>query len=841
MNTVRSSGQVIWHELITTDPVAAGAFYSKVVSRVTQVSGLGGYTFLMSEKSKCAGIKRLDADNPRWLPQWVPYISAADMDRSIRSAEQMGARVLISPTEISGVGRLAILSDPQSCTFGICTPDPDISKLNVGASAFSWHELATTDVEAATIFYSKLFGWSKSVAHDMGAMGSYQLISHDGLDIAGIYKLPDNSNPSHWLSYVQVPDAVEATQAARSHGGRVLNGPMEVPGGSWITMMLDPQGATFAVVQAAESSVRQPQDTLIEPKTGRLEINSEAPSSGAQSRAQSDESQYGGALRFTREAADDELCLNVEDYASAVAKLFASADEGEFCLAVFGPWGRGKTFLLRQVDRALQTMTRGYRTINFSAWKYPSAPEVWVHLYEEFAKVAFEGPWYRALPNIVRAGVAKHGSGPLLWSYALLAFGLFPLGTILGVADSVVEHLYPFIGVIGFVLLITLVTGIRRTKARLSHRFLTPNRHSEKLGLQATIGSDLRNLLTGWIPDNALRGAFTYLYALISAGLIVAIVVRFAQGAEFEYLARKYLGLSIVGGMLATIEIGLVIVVGALLMAVLYWLRHGGASPRKILLVVDDLDRCKPEHLLSVMESIKLLIEDPEISRRIQVAMLLEEDVLKHAIFEKYGHLTDEGRASLLRTQYRADLLIWENEEKIFTAHLRLPVLAKSELHDLIEAFSGRRREREGRGELSEASAGHVAINAGEVEIRTTSRSFPNGIRRLGEPISGDAPQSHGVASTRILEKNEIDAILAALDTSTGTRATLGPRAIRAFIFRYQLARLLLNTLAIRWEPIMLAKSLAERAFAAQPAAPAPISANLSDEQKMQRVVDQVC
>ena len=97
---------------------------------------------------------------------------------------------------------------------------------------------------------------------------------------------------------------------------------------------------------------------------------------------------WGGGLKFVREAGDDELCLNVEDYANAVAQLYSSADDGEFCLAVFGPWGRGKTFLMRRVGRALQILGRGYRTIHFSAWRYPSAPEVWVHLYEEFAKGA---------------------------------------------------------------------------------------------------------------------------------------------------------------------------------------------------------------------------------------------------------------------------------------------------------------------------------------------------------------------------------------------------------------------------------------------------------------------
>ena len=91
------------------------------------------------------------------------------------------------------------------------------------------------------------------------------------------------------------------------------------------------------------------------------------------------------------------------------------------------------------------------------------------------------------------------------------------------------------------------------------------------------------------------------------------------------------------------------------------------------------------------------------------------------------------------------------------------------------------------------------------------------------------------------MEEAKVNAILAALDAESGTRTTLGLRAVRAFIFRYQLARLLLNTLEIKWEPEILSKSLAERSFGrVRDTVPAPVSADLTDEQKLQRVVDQV-
>ena len=253
------------------------------------------------------------------------------------------------------------------------------------------------------------------------------------------------------------------------------------------------------------------------------------------------------------------------------------------------------------------------------------------------------------MPNVVRAGVIKHGARPLLWAYALFAIGLIPLGTLFSAAHSVIAALYPIIGLIGFVLLVTLFTGIRRTKARLSHEYLTASRHGEKLGLQATIGEDLRALLMGWIPSRVFGLGFIVWYSLITATLIAAVLLRLAQGPELERLAKTFLDWTLVGGALLSVQVGLAIAITAFLVCLFFWLRIGGASPNKILLVVDDLDRCKPEHLLSVMESIKLLIDDPDISRRVQVAMLLEEDVLNHAIFAKYGHLTGQEPCKTLR------------------------------------------------------------------------------------------------------------------------------------------------------------------------------------------------
>jgi uncharacterized protein len=59
---------------------------------------------------------------------------------------------------------------------------------------------------------------------------------------------PDNVPASSWTFYVNVDGLDAAVGRIGGKGGRVVTGPMEVPGGSWIVQAVDPQGAGFALV-----------------------------------------------------------------------------------------------------------------------------------------------------------------------------------------------------------------------------------------------------------------------------------------------------------------------------------------------------------------------------------------------------------------------------------------------------------------------------------------------------------------------------------------------------------------------------------------------------------------
>lgn len=50
-------------------------------------------------------------------PIWSGYITADDVDASLKIATDLGGELLMSPQDIAGVGRFAFLKDPQGALF----------------------------------------------------------------------------------------------------------------------------------------------------------------------------------------------------------------------------------------------------------------------------------------------------------------------------------------------------------------------------------------------------------------------------------------------------------------------------------------------------------------------------------------------------------------------------------------------------------------------------------------------------------------------------------------------------------------------------------------------------
>ena len=250
-------GKFSWYELMTSDTKAAGKFYSDVVGWSTkEMPGGDGpaYTTFNIGDVGIAGMLHLTGHTG-----WVGYISVDDVDAHIEKIVEAGGKLWRPATDVPGMLRFAVLSDPQGAAIVVFTPNPampsPVRPEPPAAGTIGWHELYTTDVEAGFEFYNRLFGWNMLDDMDMGPMGKYRIIDqgdHKQMGDGGMMTKPAHIPVSCWNFYFHVDSIGAATERVKAGGGKVLNGPMQVPGGGWIINGQDPQGAMFCLVSNKE-------------------------------------------------------------------------------------------------------------------------------------------------------------------------------------------------------------------------------------------------------------------------------------------------------------------------------------------------------------------------------------------------------------------------------------------------------------------------------------------------------------------------------------------------------------------------------------------------------------
>jgi predicted enzyme related to lactoylglutathione lyase len=250
--TDTNTGRFVWFELMTTDPKAAIAFYSEVIGWHAQPWESGEYTMWVGSQGPLGGVMTLpeQAKAMGAPPHWMANVQVASVDAAVEQVRARGGQVFVPPQDVPKVGRFAVIADPQGASISLFTPSGEMQGHDpTKQGEFSWHELITTDHEAAFRFYNELFGWEKLGEFDMGPMGVYLLYGRNGKQLGGMFtKSKDMPMPPSWLYYVTIDDLDAALHRAKGKGARVLHGPVEVPGGQRIVQLMDPQGAAFALV-----------------------------------------------------------------------------------------------------------------------------------------------------------------------------------------------------------------------------------------------------------------------------------------------------------------------------------------------------------------------------------------------------------------------------------------------------------------------------------------------------------------------------------------------------------------------------------------------------------------
>jgi len=251
------TGKFVWYEYMGDDLKAAVAFYAPVVGWTAKDGGMADfpYQIVSTGPTMVAGMMDIPAEARAMgaKPSWMGYIWVEDVDKAVAKLTAAGGNVFKPPADIPGVGRFAVVADPDGAAFMLFrdaggNPPPPPPPGTPGL--VGWRELHAGDGAGAFSFYAGQFGWMKEGEFDMGPMGLYHLFKTGHGEQGGMFTKTAETSAPFWLYYFNVDGLDAAAERIKTHGGRVINGPMQVPGGQWIVQALDPQGAMFALLAA---------------------------------------------------------------------------------------------------------------------------------------------------------------------------------------------------------------------------------------------------------------------------------------------------------------------------------------------------------------------------------------------------------------------------------------------------------------------------------------------------------------------------------------------------------------------------------------------------------------
>jgi predicted enzyme related to lactoylglutathione lyase len=251
----RNQGKFVWYELATTDVQGAIDYYRNVIGWETDFYEGAGmpYNILKADSSMgVGGIFALPEEARRngAPPHWTAYVYADDVDALTKKAISLGGRSCVPPADIPTIGRFSVIADPHGAMIALLKPlgpDDQEESEQPPPKHFCWRELMAGNLDEDFAFYAALLGWEKMDAMPM-PNGVYQLYGRGGKMLGGMMTKPaDYPYPAHWLYYVAVENLDDAIARATKYGGKVMMGPMEVPGGTRVAQCIDPQGAMFAM------------------------------------------------------------------------------------------------------------------------------------------------------------------------------------------------------------------------------------------------------------------------------------------------------------------------------------------------------------------------------------------------------------------------------------------------------------------------------------------------------------------------------------------------------------------------------------------------------------------
>ncbi len=238
-------GRVVWREIMTDDTDRAKGFYGELFGWKFEDMPMGDMTYTIVKLGDRGLAGLMKKPMPEAPAAWLSYVSVKDADLVAKTAAAEGGTVVVPPTDIPEVGRFTVFVDFAGAAVAALKGESQGPPMpeRPGVHDFRWEALSTTDVERATAFYAKVFGWQKkeAPAPGMTVLGTEANMVCDVQKAQGI--------PPNWSTFVVVEKIEAANERATKLGGKVLMPRIEVPNVGIIAMIQDPTGAVLGLFQ----------------------------------------------------------------------------------------------------------------------------------------------------------------------------------------------------------------------------------------------------------------------------------------------------------------------------------------------------------------------------------------------------------------------------------------------------------------------------------------------------------------------------------------------------------------------------------------------------------------
>jgi predicted enzyme related to lactoylglutathione lyase len=235
-------GKFVWHDLLTDDMEEARKFYGDVFG--WRFETRKEYTQIFNQKELIGGIMQVTpAKDQKAKSVWLPSISVANIDKSLKYLTSQKGEVLKGPLDMKERGKGVLVSDPHGAHVVLLRAkngDPKDKTPQIGD--WLWNELWTNKPEESYTFYRNM-GWYDS--YEM--RGNYRILKKNNKWRAGIRDIEKDDFKARWVPTIRVSDLNETMSKVKSAGGEVLVTPREELVNGNVALIADNRGAAVII------------------------------------------------------------------------------------------------------------------------------------------------------------------------------------------------------------------------------------------------------------------------------------------------------------------------------------------------------------------------------------------------------------------------------------------------------------------------------------------------------------------------------------------------------------------------------------------------------------------